>query len=139
MTLNVNCLRRENIFTLSGERHRGSLRSPEKESATIAPASKRNAVLLFLPPAFSPAFSSSLLSGLFFSPPSAPASPILFYFISLYGYTRSIWKFPGQGVHPGLSCSLHTAAAGLDPLTHCAQRGSNLPPSQRPEPPRWDS
>ena len=117
MTLNVNCLRRENIFTLSGERHRGSLRSPEKESATIAPASKRNAVLLFLPPAFSPAFSSSLLSGLFFSPPSVPASPILFYFtLWLHSQHMEVPR-PGCASRPQLQPTHSSSRAGsFNPL-----------------------
>ena len=36
-----------------------------------------------------------------------------------YGHTCDIWKFLGQRLNPSATASYTTAAAMLDPLTHC--------------------
>ena len=56
------------------------------------------------------------------------------FFFFLNGCTRGIWKFPGKGLNPSLSCDLCLICDKMGSLMHCARLGIEPMPLQRLEP-----
>ena len=44
--------------------------------------------------------------------------------IFFYGCTHDLWKFPGQGLNPSLSCNLCHSCGNTGSLTHCTTVGT---------------
>ena len=59
------------------------------------------------------------------------ASGVSAFIIIIFGCTRGIWKFLGQGSNPSSSCDLRHSCGHPGPLAPCSRLGIELEPLRR--------